>query len=67
MIKCFLTRHPRLDGVPGVSPSTVRKEVDEQMELLPKMIKLLRYVGTYATVLSVVLETIHCLLVHLGF
>ena len=54
-------------GVPGVSPPAARKEVDEQMELFPKIIKLLRYVGTYATVLSVVLETIRCLLVHLGF
>ena len=54
-------------GVPGVSPSTARKEVDEQMEMLSKMIKLLQYAGTYATVLSVILEAVHYLLAHLGF
>ena len=45
----------------------LRVEVDRRMEWLSKMIKLLQYVGAYATVLSVLLEAIHCLLVHLGF
>ncbi len=59
----FLTRHPAVwMGVPGVSPSTERKEVDGRMELLHQTIKLLQYVGTYATVLSVILEAVYLLL-----